>query len=258
MSYQTLDVEIDDRGVAYTTLNLPEKRNALSVQMMRELTGLAATTGQDPAVRAIVLAGAGKAFCAGGDLDWMMAQINADRETRMVEARRLAQTFKALNEMPTPLIGRIHGSAFGGATGLVSVCDVTVAETNARFSFSETRLGLIPATISPYVMARMGEGNARNVMMSARIFHAPEAVELGLVSKVCDQLDDAVEAEVAPYLSVAPGAVGAAKRLVRSLGIRIDTQVIDDTIRQLADSWEQPEARAGIDAFLKKEHPPWA
>jgi methylglutaconyl-CoA hydratase len=166
---------------------------------------------------------------------------------------------RALNELPKPLIGRVNGAAYGGGVGLVSVCDAVIASSTARFGLTETRLGLIPATISPYVLARIGEGPARSVFFSARIFDAEEARSLRLVTRVAtpEALDAAVEAEVAPYLATAPGAVAAAKRLARSLGPRIDTQVIEDTIARLADTWETPEAREGIAAFFDKRPAPW-
>jgi methylglutaconyl-CoA hydratase len=259
MGFEAIRVETDGRGVATVTLDRPEKHNAMSAAMLAELTDAAAVLGADPAVRAVVLTGAGRSFCAGGDLGWMMAQIEADRAGRMAEARRLAGTLRALNEMPRPLIGRIQGNAFGGGLGLIAVCDVAVAADGARFGLTETRLGLIPATIGPYVLARMGEGKARRVFMSARLFGAAEAVALDLLARAvpAEALDAAVEAEVAPYLSVAPGAVGRAKALARFLGPRIDDAVIEATIVRLADAWEAPEAREGIAAFLEKRQPPW-
>jgi methylglutaconyl-CoA hydratase len=260
MSYETLDVKQDDRGVVYVTMNAPEKRNVLSALAIAELTDMAKTIGAATETRAVVLAGAGKVFCAGGDLNWMKAQINADRAGRMAEARKLAEMLNAMNEMPSPLIGRVHGGAFGGGVGMACVCDATIAERATKFCFSETKLGVIPATIGPYVLARMGEGNARRVFMSARVFDAVEAETLGVVSRTVDMddLDSAVEAEVAPYLSVAPGAVGEAKALARSLGRRIDADVIDDTIRRLSDIWESEEAKHGISAFLNKTTARWA
>lgn len=260
MSYQTLIVETDARGVATVTLDRPEKRNALSAEMIDELTDLAETLGALTETRAIVLKGAGKVFCAGGDLDWMKAQIEADRGTRMQEARKLAEMLSALNTMPTPLIAAIHGGAFGGGVGLACVADVAIAEAGTKFGLTETRLGLIPATIGPYVIARLGEGTSRQVYMSSRIFGAEEAARLGIVAKVAadGELETAIAAEVAPYLSVAPGAVGASKALARALGPTIDDSVIDETIRRLADTWETEEASEGIDAFLNKRPARWA
>ncbi|TYB89811.1 crotonase/enoyl-CoA hydratase family protein [Oceaniovalibus sp. ACAM 378] len=259
MNYETLAVSVDRRGVAEVVLNLPEKRNAMSAAMIAELTDVAQTLGAATDTRAIVLSGAGKLFCAGGDLLWMREQIAADRAGRMAAARRLAMMLNALNEMPTPLIGRIHGGAYGGGVGLAAVCDVVVAEEGAMFGLTETRLGLIPATIGPYVLARMGEGRARRVFMSARLFDATEARDLGLVARIgaLDELEALVEAEVAPYLCVAPGAVGRAKALARALGPRIDASVIEDTIIRLADTWEAEEAAHGIAAFLDRTTPRW-
>jgi methylglutaconyl-CoA hydratase len=259
VTFETLQLDVDARGVANLWLDRPDKRNALSARMIAELTEAAARLGEDDAVRAVVLGAEGKVFCAGGDLGWMMAQIEADRAGRMREARKLAEMLGALNEMPKPLIGRVHGDAFGGGLGMLAICDTVVAIKGARFAFTESRLGLIPATIGPYVLARLGEGMARRVFMSARLFDANEAERLGLVARVvaADELDAAVDAEVAPYLTVAPRAVGAAKAYVRSLGPAIDAHVIDLSISRLADIWEGAEARAGIAAFLEKRPAPW-
>ncbi len=253
--YNTLSVDVDGRDVAYLTLDRQEKRNALSAEMIDELTDFTRTAN----MRVVVIAGAGDVFCAGGDLAWMKAQIEADRATRMTEARKLAEMLKALNEMPCPLIARVHGGAFGGGVGMACVADVAIAADGTKFGLTETRLGLIPATIGPYVLARMGEGRARRVFMSSRIFGAAEAVDLGIVAKAVSEadLDAAIEAEVVPYLSTAPGAVGRAKALARGLGTRIDDAVIDETIARLADAWETEEARAGIDAFLTRRPAPW-
>lgn len=258
--YETLTFALDARGVATCTLNRPQKRNAMTDRMLTELIDMAERVSHTPDIRAVILTGAGDFFCAGGDLSWMKQQMDADRSTRMKQARRLAEALYALNCMDTPLIGRINGSAYGGGLGLISICDVAIAPLGAQFGFTETRLGLIPATISPYVMARMGEGKARRVFMSARLFPAEEAVNLDLLAKAVpiDALDAAIEREVAPYLSVAVSAVAASKRLARSLGPRIDAEVIDATITALADTWETEEASHGIASFLAKTPPRWA
>lgn len=259
MSYETISIAVDERGVATLTLDRAEKHNALSAQMITELTQAAGELGADDRVRVVVLTGAGASFCAGGDLGWMREQFEASRETRMAEARKLAMMLKSLNELPRPLIGRVQGQAFGGGIGMMSVCDTVVAVDSARFGLTEVRLGLIPATISPYVLARMGEGKARRVFMSARLFGAEEACDLNLVARVVSEadLDAKVEREVKPYLSAAPAAVAASKALARSLGQAITDAVIDDTIRRLADTWETPEAQEGISAFFEKRKPAW-
>ncbi|WP_428641202.1 crotonase/enoyl-CoA hydratase family protein [Roseibium sp.] len=259
MSFETISITADERGVATLTLDRAEKHNSLSARMIAELTDAAAQLAADPRIRIVVLTGAGASFCAGGDLGWMREQFEASRETRMSEARKLATMLKALNELPKPLIGRVQGQAFGGGIGMMSVCDTVVAVDSAKFGLTEVRLGLIPATISPYVLARMGEGKARRVFMSARIFGAVEARDLDLVARVVPEtdLDEAIEQEIKPYLSASPAAVAASKALARSLGMAITEEIIEDTIRRLADTWETPDAREGISAFFEKRKPAW-
>ncbi|MFC3615266.1 crotonase/enoyl-CoA hydratase family protein [Lutimaribacter marinistellae] len=257
--YETLDLSVDDRGVARLVLNRVEKHNALSAQMIAELTQAAQRLGADDAVRVVVLTGAGKSFCAGGDLAWMQQQMAADPETRFAEARKLAEMLQALNTLPKPLIGALQGNAFGGGVGMASVCDVAIGVDTLKMGLTETRLGLIPATIGPYVVARMGEARARRVFFSARLFGAEEAVELGLLARAvpAEELEAAVEAEVVPYLSCAPGAVATSKALVRDLGPRVDDAAIDGTIRALVDRWETGEAAEGIGAFFEKRKAAW-
>ncbi|NOD92164.1 crotonase/enoyl-CoA hydratase family protein [Ruegeria sp. HKCCD4884] len=257
--FETLAIASDSRGVATLTLNRPEKHNALSGLMITELTQAAGQLGQDADVRVVVLAAHGKSFCAGGDLGWMQDQMAADKATRFTEARKLAEMLQALNTMPKPLIGALQGNAFGGGVGMAAVCDVAIGVDSLKMGLTETRLGLIPATIGPYVTARMGEARARRVFMSARLFDAAEAVDLGLLARSvsADQLSAAVETEIRPYLTCAPGAVASAKALVQSLGPRIDDAVIDQTIDALVERWETEEAREGISAFFEKRSPSW-
>ncbi len=259
MSHETISIALDPRGVATVTLNRPEKHNALSAQMLAELTQAAADLGADKSVRVVVLTGAGKSFCAGGDLEWMRAQMQADAETRAREAAKLAYMLQALNTLPKPLIGAVQGNAFGGGVGMASVCDVAIGVDHLKMGLTETRLGIIPATIGPYVLARMGEGRARRVFMSARLFGAEEAVFLGLLARAVPQADlaQAIEAEVAPYLSCAPGAVAEAKALARRLGPRIDAETIEMTVQALKSRWETDEAAEGIGAFFDKRPATW-
>ncbi|MAS42135.1 MAG: enoyl-CoA hydratase [Rhodobacteraceae bacterium] len=256
---ETIRIETDDRGVATLTLARPEKHNALNALMISELTEAAATLGADASVRAVVMTGEGKSFCAGGDLGWMRAQIEADRETRIAEAMGLARMLDALNTLPKPLIGKVNGQAFGGGMGMMSVCDVAVGAEGALFGFTEVRLGLIPATISPFVHAKMGEAKAREVFFSARLFDGAEAVRLGLLSRAvpADALDDAMEFELAPYLTASPQAVAASKALLRRLGSPIDETVTRMTAEALADAWETPDGAEGIDAFFARRKPVW-
>ncbi|MGH1329952.1 MAG: crotonase/enoyl-CoA hydratase family protein [Paracoccaceae bacterium] len=258
--FETIKVALDARGVAELILARPEKHNALSAQMIGEITQAAAQLGDDPAVRVVILRAEGKSFCAGGDLRWMQDQMAADRATRAREARSIADMLGALNSLPKPLIGRIQGNAIGGGVGMACVCDIAIADTGVKFGLTETRLGLIPATIGPYVLARMGEANARRVFMNARVFGADEAAALGIIARAVksEDLDAAVEAEVSPYLSCAPGAVAAAKALARKLGADVGEAQIAHSVEVLIQQWEGEEARAGIAAFFAKETPPWA
>ena len=260
MSFETIHIEYDDRGVAWLTLNQPDKHNAMSAAMIEELAEAAASLGSDDQVRVVILTGMGASFCAGGDLGWMRQQFTATRKERVGEARKLASLLRTLNELPKPLIGRIQGQAYGGGIGMISICDVAIGVDTAKFALTETKLGLIPATISPYVLARMGEGRARRVFMSGRRFDAAEACELGLLAKAVpsEELYDAIEAEILPYLSTAPGAVSAAKALARSLGPVIDDEVLERTANLLADTWEAGEAAEGVGAFFDKRKPDWA
>ena len=257
---ETVRVTRDARGVATLWLARPEKHNALSGEMIVEITDAARMLAADDTVRVVVLAAEGASFCAGGDLGWMRAQRAADAATRADEARKLALMLHTLNTLPKPLVGRVQGNAFGGGVGMMAVCDVAITADTARFGLTETRLGLIPATIGPYVVGRMGEAMARRVFFSARLFDAAEAVTLGLAAKAvpAEALDAAVEAEVAPYLACAPGAVAEAKALVRRLAAPIDDAVIDATVASLVARWESPEAAEGIDAFFEKRPPGWS
>ncbi|CAN7596045.1 MULTISPECIES: crotonase/enoyl-CoA hydratase family protein [Ensifer] len=259
MMFETIRYAVDAKGVARLTLAQPQKHNALSAIMIGELTEAAERLSVDVTVRVVVLDAEGRSFCAGGDLNWMREQFDADRPTRIAEATRLALMFKALNEIAKPVIARVHGNAFGGGVGLMSICDAVIASSDARFGLTETRLGLIPATISPYVVARIGEGRARPLFMSARLFSAEEARDAGLVTAIAapDALDAAIAAEVEPYLQTAPGATGRAKRLARSLGQPITEETIAATIEQLADCWESDEAREGVAAFFERREPSW-
>ena len=258
--YQTISVTTDARGVAQLTLERPEKHNALNATMIAELTAAAERLAQDAQVRVVVLGARGKSFCAGGDLGWMQEQMRADSATRAVEAGKLAAMLGALNRLPKPLIGRVQGQAFGGGVGMMAVCDVAIGVESATFGLTETRLGLIPATIGPYVLARMGEAMARRVFMSARIFEAQEAVTLGLLARAVPlaALDGAIDAEIAPYLACAPDAVARAKRLAQRLGAGIQADAVDHSIAELVACWEGDEAREGISAFFERRKPDWS
>lgn len=259
MSMQTIRVEIDARGITTVTLARSDKHNAMNAQMIAELTGAAHVLGEDNSVRAVVLAAEGKTFCAGGDLGWMREQAEKDRAGKMSEARALASMLGAWNALPRPVIARVQGPAYGGGLGLMAVSDIVVAAEGAKFALTETRLGLIPATIGPFVVRRLGEGFARQVFFTAKPFGTDFALRSGLVARVCaaESLDEAVGEECAAILDCAPGAVADAKALARELGGPDPLDLAEMTANALADRWETDEAQAGIAAFLAKETPPW-
>ena len=251
---------VDPRGVARLTLNRPEAKNAMSQQLMLELAAAARQLVADASVRAIVLSGSGEVFSAGGDLKGMTQQASNTREGRVHDATEFAKVLAELNALPKPLIGRINGSAFGGGLGLISICDMAIGLADSKFRLSEVTLGLIPATISPYVVAKIGVPNARRIMLNARMLDGNDAARLGLLDEVVstvEQLDAAVEREVAALLHCAPGAVAAAKELIRFVSTHGAAENLDYTAKALADSWETAEIREGIDAFLKKRKPNW-
>ncbi|WP_439156201.1 crotonase/enoyl-CoA hydratase family protein [Yoonia sp.] len=255
-----IDLTVDARGVATLALARPDKHNALSQALIDDLRSATDRIAADRSVRVVVLTGQGASFCAGGDLGWMRDQMAGDAEVKRAAARSLAHMLGAINTLPQPVIGRIQGNAFGGGVGMACVCDVAIAADHVKFGLTETRLGLIPATIGPYVLARMGEAHARRVFMSSRVFDAAEAMTLGILARAvpADQLDAAIAAEVAPYLTCAPGAVAAAKAFARSLGPAIDDATVERSIDALIARWDDPEAAQGIAAFFDKIPPPWA
>ena len=259
MTYSTIRVDIEDSGVAHLVLARRDKHNALNAEMISDLTEAAAVLGAQREVRVVVLTADGTTFCAGADLDWMKQQFGANREKRIAEARALAHMLRALNELPKPLIAGVQGAAYGGGVGIVSVCDAVIASDSAKFGLTETRLGLIPATIGPYVVQRIGDGHARRLILSARNFDANEARQIGLVSNVVPsaELEASAREEASRFLTVAPGAVQSAKALIRRLVKPIGDDVIEDTISRLADAWETDEVAEGISAFFEKRKPSW-
>lgn len=258
--FQTIAIDKDRRGVARLTLSRPERHNALDGTMIAELAEAAKRLGEDPAVRAVILAAEGRTFCAGGDLGWMREQMAADGATRGQEARRLAGMLQSLDTLPKPLLGEVQGPAYGGGVGLLSVCDLALGVEGATFALSETRLGLIPATIGPYVLARIGAAAARRVMLNSRRFGAEEALAIGLLSRIVppDGLRAAVDEEVGHVLDCAPGAVADSKRLLQALGSGVDPAAVETSIAALVARWETEEAREGITSFFEKRDPPWA
>lgn len=248
-----------ENSVAELTLDRVEKHNALNAQMISEIRQAVSEIISDESIRVVVLSARGKSFCAGGDLNWMKQQATRDREGKIAESTELALMLREMDELIKPLIGRIQGAAYGGGIGMISVCDIAIATDTVKFGLPETRLGLIPATIGPYVVRRLGEANARQVFMNGKRFDAAQAYKFGLISKVVDeqQLESAIESEVNAFLQCAPGAVADAKSLCMQLARNPDKDNLEMTANRLADRWESREAQQGIDAFFTGTRAPW-
>ncbi|MDO8280675.1 MAG: enoyl-CoA hydratase-related protein [Burkholderiaceae bacterium] len=256
---ETVLLRLDQRGVAYITMNRPQARNALSAAMQSDLLRVIDWIHGQGGLRAAVLTGAGENFCAGADMHWLRGAMQMSRADRIKEGAVLGRVLKGLNELPVPLIGRINGAAYGGGTGMVAVCDIAIGSQHAVCRLSETRLGLIPANIGPFVVARMGEPNARRVFLTARLMPAADALRFGLLSEVVDaaDLDAAIERELSDLLECAPGAVAATKKLIQFSHEHDMADSMAYVVNALADAWDTQEAAEGIGAFLGKRRASW-
>jgi methylglutaconyl-CoA hydratase len=254
-------VEVTERNaVAIVVLNRPDVHNAFNAEVIAELTATFAALDADADVRAVVIAGAGKSFCAGADLNWMKEMAGYSRAQNLADAQALAAMLRTLNGMAKPTIARVHGAAMGGGVGLVACCDIAIAAQEATFALSEAKLGLIPATISPYVVEAIGARYARRYFLTAERFDAAEAYRIGLVHDLVQQVDlDARINELLGALLVAgPQAQAECKALIRNVSHRpIDAQVIAGTARHIADVRASPEGKEGVAAFLGKRKAAW-
>jgi len=250
-----------DNGVARVTLNRPERHNAFDDAMIKELNATFIELDQDPIVRVMVLASEGNHFSAGADLDWMQRMASYDYDANLLDAKALANMLHTLNGMSTPTIARVQGAAFGGAVGLVSCCDLAVGTQAANFCLSEVKVGLIPATISPYVIAAIGARAARRYFLTAERFSAESARQLGLLSDVVadnHQLDSRVDELINHLLFNSPAAVSAAKHLVFDVSNRaITPSLMDETSKRIAAIRVSDEGQEGLSAFLEKRKPYW-
>ncbi len=247
-------------GVATVALARPESKNALSKALLGELAASLHTLSQDAGVRVLVLAGEGADFCAGADLSDMRAQGMASREENLADARALAQFFRALHAFPRPVIARVQGSAFGGGVGMIAACDFAIVAQDARFAFSEVLLGILPSIISPYVVRRIGETNARRLFLTGERFGAERALEIGLASEVVPAaaLDEAVGALATRLLAGSPDAQRRIKELLTaSVGLSLD-EAIRRTPEIIADARASAEGQEGLHAFFEKRKPSWA
>jgi methylglutaconyl-CoA hydratase len=261
MSHTSIVVEVDG-PLGIVTLNRAERHNAFDDALVEEMTQGLQRLGADPAVRAIVLSSVGKSFSAGADLDGLRRASEQGGEAQLADARRLAALLRTLDTLPKPTVARVHGAAFGSGIGLVAASDVALATFDAQFALTEVRLGLIPAVVSPYVIARIGERYARRYFLTGERFAAAEAYRIGLVHEIVPDeatLDEAVGEIVGYLLKNSPQAMASAKQLLRAVsGAPIDALLIDDTTRRAASAAASRDAREGIAAFLDKRAPDWA
>jgi len=259
MTYTTIETELT-QGVALIWLNRPELRNAMNDVLLAELDDAVARAIDDDAVRAIVLAGRGKAFCAGADLAWMKRGRDMTPEESRNDTFALARVLRRLYESPKPTVARVHGPAYAGGMGLVTACDIAIASHDARFCLTEAKLGLIPAMISPYVIRAMGEHTARRYFLTAEVIDAAEAYRIGMVHDIeaPDELDGAVNAILGHLLQGGPNALRECKALIRDLAGRpIDDAVAIDTAGRIGRVRATDEAQEGIASFFEKRRPNW-
>lgn len=258
-SYKFLVVRREG-AVEYVTLNRPEVRNAFNEQVIADLTAWAARAAADSTLRVVVLGGAGKVFSAGADAEWMARMAGYSSEENIEDAGRAAAMFRAINALPCAVIGRIHGAALGGGSGLAAVCDIVVAADSAIFGFTETKLGILPAMISPFVLPKIGVSAARELFLTGMRFPAARAREIGLVHAVVPdaQLDEAVTKYVDELRGAAPTAVAAAKALIPQVWGRPTEEVAGLTAAAIAAQRASKEGQEGLRAFLEKRKPAWA
>lgn len=257
-NYQHLIVK--RRGIAaYVTLHRPEVHNAFNARLIAELHVAFQTLSADDSVRAVVLAGEGKNFSAGADLNWMRASLDLSHDDNVADALRMADMFRTIDGCRHPVIGRIQGAALGGGAGLTAVCDIAIAEEGARFGFTEARLGITPAVISPFVLRKIGQSNARALFVTAERFDAQRALAIGLIHRIAPVggLDDAVAATLRDIGQSGPAGVRAAKLMARTVPLLTDEEARETTAATIADLRTSAEGQEGIRAFLEKRRAKW-
>lgn len=258
MSFKHLTVRREG-AVERISLNRPEVRNAFNETVIMELTWWAESVAADRSVRAVVLSGEGPVFCAGADLAWMERMAGFTLDENMEDASALSRMFVSLDRLPLPVIGLVHGAALGGGAGLAAICDIVVAAETAVFGFTEVRLGLVPAVIAPFVVAKIGRAAARELFLTGARFPAHRAASLGLVQAVVPEAgtDEAANAYLRDVLASPPGALAAAKKLVAEIGRRGSADVGALCAETIAERRASPEGQEGIRAFLEKRAPRW-
>ena len=248
---------LDDRGITWITLGRPEVRNAFDAELIAQLSR--ALGRIDPTSRAVVLRGEGDAFCAGADLNWMRGMADLSLDENVADAHAIAQLFRALDEIPMPLLARVQGAALGGGCGLVAVADIAVASTGAVFAFSEVRLGILPAIVSPYVVRKIGFAHATTLFTTGIRFDSQRAYEVGLVEAIADpaKLDAKIDFYLNAIVAGGPHAVNAAKRLVRDVADRPVAEVREMTVERIAGIRVSDEGQEGMRSFLERRKPKW-
>jgi methylglutaconyl-CoA hydratase len=252
-------ITVDTGTVTTVTLNRPAVRNAFNEDLIGDLSAWAASVPTDGSVRVVVLRGEGASFCAGADLQWMSRMAGYTREENVADATLAAQMFLALDSLPVPVIGRVHGAALGGGAGLAAVCDVVVAADDALFGFTEVVLGILPAMISPYVVRKIGLSAAREWCLTGARFSAAQARDMGLVHDVvpADLLDAAIDRYVQKFLKAAPSAIAATKALLREVAGRRPADVLGTTVEAIATQRVSAEGQEGMRAFMEKRPASW-
>lgn len=249
-----------NKPVAFVLLDRPDVHNAFNDELVKLVTDAFLELGQREEVRLIVLAGSGKSFCAGADLNWMKRMVHYTHEENLADARALGQMYLAIAKCPKPVIARVHGAALGGGAGLVAACDIGIAIESVQFGFTEVKLGIIPAIISPFVLARVGPGRAREFFITGERFLAPVAMNIGLVQHVVSHelaLDALIDSKISQILTSAPGAIAAAKDLVFGVAARTLESSIEFAAEAIARARAGTEGQAGMQAFLERHRPPW-
>ncbi len=246
-------------SIARVTLDRPAVRNAFNAELIAELDAAFDALGRDAGVRAIVLAGAGKTFCGGADVNWMRGSLDLSEDENVRDAERMSAMYRAIDRCPKPVIARVHGAALGGGAGLCAVCDIVLSTPDALFGFTETKLGILPAVISPFVIAKIGVSNARALFLTGERFEAARAQQVGLVHELVaeDAIDARVSAIVAEFKTAGPHAVAAAKRIIEDVrdANYADSRTI--TARAIAKQRTSPEGQEGLRAFLERRTASW-
>lgn len=258
MANETLTLTKEGQ-VAWLRLNRPDVRNAFNAELIRALRDAFDQAGRDEDIRAIVLAGEGKVFCGGADINWMRSSLDLTYDQNVDDARAMSDMFRAIDRCPKPVIGRVHGAALGGGAGLAAVCDVVLAGADTVFGFTETKLGIIPAVISPFVIAKIGVSNARALFMTGERFDAKRALHIGLIHEmvVTDTLDVCIERVVNEILSAGPHAVAAAKALIPQVAAATYDESRDLTASAIAKQRTGAEGQEGLRAFLERRKAGW-